>query len=87
MSYKVVVNAKRAKREEAIREAAALTTRELSPEEQGITSSSGKPCLSGLSSLFLRRRSEPNCSGNQGGPMDVYPGRDRVHQVGHTSPG
>jgi len=41
MSYKVVVNAKRTKREESIRETVALTTKELSQDEQRITSSSG----------------------------------------------
>ncbi|KAF9644059.1 hypothetical protein BDM02DRAFT_3263754 [Thelephora ganbajun] len=40
MSYRVVVNAKHAKREEAIRETVALITRELSKAEQRITSSS-----------------------------------------------
>ena len=41
MSYKVVIDAKRTKREEEIRETAALTTRDPSKEEQRITSSSG----------------------------------------------
>jgi hypothetical protein len=41
MSYKTVVNAKRAKREEAINKTAALITRELSEEEKRVTSSSG----------------------------------------------
>ena len=41
MSYKLVVNAKRAKREEAIKKTVALTTRELSQEERRIASSSG----------------------------------------------
>ncbi|KAF9642131.1 hypothetical protein BDM02DRAFT_3133305, partial [Thelephora ganbajun] len=49
MSYRVIVNAKRAKREEAIRETAALTTRELSEEEQRITSS----CSTFISAVLL----------------------------------
>ena len=52
MSYKVVVGAKRAKREEAIRDTVALTTRELSKEEQRITSSSGTFHLGGPPSSF-----------------------------------
>ncbi|KAF9644725.1 hypothetical protein BDM02DRAFT_3190351 [Thelephora ganbajun] len=40
MSYKIVANARRAEKEEAIRETAALTTRKLSNEEQRITASS-----------------------------------------------
>jgi hypothetical protein len=52
MSYKAVVNAKRTKREEAIREAAALTTRELSQEEQRITSSGGTFHLGSPPNLF-----------------------------------
>lgn len=51
MSYKAIVNAKRAKRDEAIRETAALTTRELSQEEQRIASSSGTFHL-GIPGLF-----------------------------------
>lgn len=41
MSYKRVVEAKRTKREDAIRETAALTTRELTKEDHRIVSSSG----------------------------------------------
>lgn len=52
MSNKVVVNAKRAKREEEIRDTVALTTKELSKEEQRITSSSGTCYLESLPSLF-----------------------------------
>ena len=52
MSYKTVVNAKRKKREEAITEIAALTTRELTQEEQGITSSSGEFHIRSLQGLF-----------------------------------
>jgi len=52
MSYKDAVTAKRSKREEAIRETAALITRELSREEQRITSSSGTPHLGNPSGLF-----------------------------------
>ena len=48
MSYKAVATAKRRKREEAIKEIAALTTRELTQEEQGIISSSGKFHIRGL---------------------------------------
>jgi len=52
MSYKVVVDAKQARREEAIREAVALTTRELSQEEKRIASSSGTFNLRSLCGLF-----------------------------------
>jgi len=52
MSYKVVVNAKRARREEAIKETAALTTREPSQEEKRIASSSGTFRLHSLCGLF-----------------------------------
>lgn len=53
MSYKVVVNAKRTKREEIIGETvAALTTRELTQAELRITSSSGTFYFCGPSSLF-----------------------------------
>ena len=41
MSFKSVVDAKRAKREEAIREAAALVSKELSDEDRRIVSSNG----------------------------------------------
>lgn len=41
MSYKRVVDSKRARREEAIREAVALTSRELTKEDQRVVSSSG----------------------------------------------
>jgi len=52
MSYQVVVNAERAKREEAIRETAALITGELSQEERRIASSSGTPHLHSPPNLF-----------------------------------
>ena len=53
MSYKVVVNAKRTKREETIGETvAALTTRELTQAELRITSSSGTVYSFDPSSLF-----------------------------------
>ena len=41
MSYKVIVDAKRAKRKEELRETVALTTGELTQEEYHIASSSG----------------------------------------------
>jgi len=53
MSYKAVVNAKRTKREEAIKETVALTTRELSQEEGRIASSSGTFYLSQSSQFVL----------------------------------
>ena len=52
MSYKAVVNTKRVNREEAIKGTTALTTRELSQEEQRITSSSGTSDLNNPRSLF-----------------------------------
>lgn len=52
MSHKVISDAKRIKREEAIRDAAVVTTRELSKDERNIVSSSGTYCASAFP-LFL----------------------------------
>ena len=86
MSYKVISDAKRTKREEAIEEAAAVTTRELSKDERNIVSSSGTYCASAFPSfLSLRYYSLSDCSSHQGRSMDVYPCRDRIHQVRYPS--
>lgn len=87
MSYKRVVNAKRTKREEAIEEAVALTTRELSKEDQRIVSLSGTCNLCRSRLLSSCYSSVPDCSSNQAGAMDVHSSRDRVHQVGCTCSG
>ena len=69
MSYKAVVNAKRTKREEAIRETVVLTTRELSQEEGRIASSSGTFYL-GQSSQSVLITSQRGGSSKQSRKVD-----------------
>ena len=60
MPYRIVVDAKRTQREEAISEAAAFTTRELSIEDRRIVSSSGAfPLISAV--LGVHSRVIPAC--------------------------